>query len=110
MDPVQGQLESANQRDIERMVSNFAPDVRVEDGAGNLVTEGHEGLRALYGPMLANSPVFQAEVLTRIRVGNYVIDEERVTGIVAEEFPSELHAVTIFQVEGNLITHMRILS
>jgi hypothetical protein len=37
--------------------------------------------RATYGALFANSPALRAEVPTRMRVGELVIDEERVRGL-----------------------------
>jgi hypothetical protein len=110
MDPVQGQLEAFNARDLERFLSYYAPHTRIEDGAGNLVVEGHDGMRGFYGPAFANSPTLHAEVVSRIRVGNYIVDEERITGIVAEGFPPELHSAVVYHVDDDLITHVRLLS
>jgi len=44
-----------------------------------------------------------------MRVGNDDIDEEHITGIVMEGYPSDVHAVVIARFNGQLIEHVRIL-
>jgi len=110
MDPVQGQLDAFNERNLERFLSYYAPDTRIEDGSGNLIVQGHAGIRAFYGPVFTNSPNLRAEVVNRIRVGRYVVDEERGSGLVAEGLPSEIHGAIVYRVDGDVITHVRFLT
>lgn len=105
MDPVQAQLEAYNARDLERFIDCYTPDVVIEDGAGNLMMQGHDAMRERYGPMFAQNPELHCRIVNRIRVGEYVIDEERITG----RGPKELHAVAIYRVAGEKITHIRFL-
>lgn len=109
MDPMGGQLDAYNRHDLEGFLSYYAPDVVTEDGTGQVMIQGHAEMRQLYGTMFAQSPDLRAEVLTRIRIGNYVIDEEHLTGVVMEGFPSEVRAVVISRLNGQLIEHVRIL-
>ena len=109
MDPMDGHLDAYNRRDLEAFLSFYAPDAVMEDGTGQVVIQGHDEMRQLYGTLFAQSPDLRAEVLTRIRVGNYVIDEERITGMVMEGYPSDGHAVVIARLNGQLIEHVRIL-
>jgi uncharacterized protein (TIGR02246 family) len=109
MDPVQEQVEAFNAHDLDRFLACYAPDVVIEDGAGNVMMQGHDGMRRFYEPVFAQSPHLHADIVTRIRVGAYVIDEERGTGLNAEGFPPEMHAVVIYRVEGDKIVHARAL-
>ncbi|HWI53986.1 MAG TPA: nuclear transport factor 2 family protein [Symbiobacteriaceae bacterium] len=105
MDPVQEQLEAYNARDLERFLACYAQDVVIEDGAGNLLMKGHEEMRKRYGPMFAEHPDLHCRIANRIRINDYVVDEERITG----RGPAEVHAVAIYRVAGDLITHVRFL-
>lgn len=105
MDPAQAQLEAYNARDLQRFLTYFAPDVRIEDGQGNLMMQGHDAMRERYGPMFAQNPGLHCRIVTRIRIGEYVIDEERITG----RDPAEIHAVAIYRIQGDQITHVRFL-
>jgi hypothetical protein len=102
---VQGQLEAYNAGDVERFAQFYAPDVRIEDGEGKVLLEGREALRARYGPIFAAHPQLHCRLASRIRIGAWVVDEERITG----RGPGEQHAVAIYRVKDGLITHVRFL-
>ena len=105
MDPVQEQLEAYNARDLERFIACYTPDVVIEDGAGNLMMQGHDAMRERYGPMFAQNPDLHCRIVSRIRIGDYVVDEERITG----RGPGEVHAVAIYRLADDLIAHVRFL-
>ncbi|MGE5674164.1 MAG: nuclear transport factor 2 family protein [Mycobacterium leprae] len=105
MDPVPAQLEAYNARDLERFIACYSPDVIIEDGAGNRLMQGHDEMRARYGPMFAQYPELHCRLASRIRIGEYVVDEERITG----RRPEEEHAVAIYRVSGEKIVHVRFL-
>ncbi len=105
MDPVQGQLDAYNARDVERFLTFFTEDCVIEDGAGNLLMKGHAAMRERYGPMFAANPQLHCRIASRIRIGEYVVDEERITG----RGPEEQHAVAIYRVAGERISHVRFL-
>ena len=109
MDPVADQLKAYNERDIDRFLSCYHPNVIIEDGEGNLLMEGHEAMRAQYSSLFDSSPSLHAHLMSRIVVGNYVIDEEDVTGMKADDFPDRLHTVAIFKVDSEKIVHVRFL-
>ena len=109
MDPVQGQIDAFNNRDLEGFLSHYAADAVIEDGEGNVMMRGHEGMRQLYGALFANSPDLHAEIVNRIRVGNYVVDEERGTGLQLQGFPSEMHGIVVYRIQDNKIAHARLL-
>ena len=108
-DPVQQQLDAYNARDLDGFVAAYAEDAVLDDGEGNVVAQGHDGIRDLYGELFDRSPRLRGEVLNRITVGEYVIDEERVTGIEMEGSPSEAHAAVIYRIVGGKIAHARLL-
>jgi hypothetical protein len=110
MDPMDGHLDAYNRHDLEAFLSYYAPDVVTEDGTGQVMIQGHDTMRQLYSTLFAQSPDLRAEVVTRIRVGDYVIFEEHITGLVMEGYPSEMHAVVIARLNGQLIEHVRILT
>lgn len=105
MDPVQAQLEAYNARDLERFIECYTPDVVVEDGLGNLLMQGHATMRERYGPMFSKFPDLHCRIVSRIRIADYVVDEERITG----RGPDEVHAVAIYRLAGDKIAHVRFL-
>jgi hypothetical protein len=67
---------------------------------------GRDQMRERYGRLFDGSPDLHAEILTRIRVGSYVVDEERVTG----RPDGDLHAVAVYRLDGDgLIDRVRFL-
>jgi hypothetical protein len=108
-DPVVEQLDAYNARDLERFLACYAPDVVVENGAGERVVDGLDAMRALYARLFADSPGLHAEVTTRIRAGEFVVDEERVRGMNLPGFPPEMHAAVAYRVRDGRIVHVRLL-
>ena len=109
-DPVQQQIDAYNNQDLDAFVAAYSEDVVLEDGEGNVMAQGHDGIRELYAELFDRSPQLHGEVLNRISVGQYVIDEERVTGINMEGYPSEMHAAVIYRLAEGKIAHVRLLS
>ena len=67
---------------------------------------GHDAMRERYGQLFAGSPDLHAEIVTRIRVGSYVIDEEQVTGGPG----GDVHAAAIYRLDAaGLIDRVRFL-
>lgn len=110
MDPVSIQLEAYNTRDIDRFILSYDPEVVIEDGEGNTLMRGHGEMRTSYGSLFDASPDLHCRLVNRIRVGNYVIDEEEVTGVNLEGAPKSLHAAAIYRVENDKIAHVVILT
>lgn len=109
MDAVQVQLDAFNRRDLASFLTAYAPDAVIEDSAGSVVMDGHDGMRAMYGPLFDASPNLHAELVTRITVGTYVIDEEQVTGFTFPGYPTELHAAVIYHLVDGRIARVRML-
>ncbi len=107
MDAVQRQLEAYNARDVDAFVACYAQDVVIEDADGGLQMTGREQMRKRYGELFEAAPDLRAEIPSRIRVGSYVVDEERVSG---HPRGGDIHAVAIYRLnhEG-LIDRVRFL-
>jgi hypothetical protein len=104
-DPAQSQLEAYNARDLDAFLACYTDHCVIEDGEGARLCTGKAEMRVRYGTLFAASPDLRAEVLHRTRIGEYVIDEERITGRV----PPMSRAVAIYRVRGGLIEHVRFL-
>ena len=106
-DPVDTQLAAYNARDTEAFLVCFTVDCIVEDGAGNRLLTGKAEMRPRYAAMFAASPNLHCEILHRTRIGDYVIDEERISG----RNPPTPHAVAIYHLvetaAGLKIGHIR---
>jgi hypothetical protein len=105
-DAVERQVRAYNEGDLEEFVACYAEDVVFEDGDGNALMSGRAEMRERYGRLFASAPSLHGEIVTRIRVGSYVVDEERITG----RPDGEVHAVAIYRLDGDgLIDRVRFL-
>ena len=97
IDQVQAQLDAYNARDIDAFMACYADDVIIEDADGNIISQAQEPMRARYGAMFAQYPELHCTLVTRVRIGDHVIDEEHVTGRV----PNLVHAVAIYRLAAD---------
>jgi hypothetical protein len=99
-------VRAYNERDLDEFVACHAEGVVVEDGDGAVLMRGREEMRERYGRLFASSPNLHVEIVTRIRVGSYVVDEERIIG----RPDGDAHAVAVYRLDGDgLIDRLRIL-
>ncbi len=100
-------MDTYNARDLNRLISCFAPDAVILDGLGNQTIKGHEGMRRVYGRLFDQSPKLHAEIKATMMAGKYVVTEEHVTGINLEGYPSEAHLAVVYRVEDGKITRVQ---
>ncbi len=112
MDPVtivENLVEAFNARDLDRYVGCFSTDALYDalqsDGTVQVLAQDRTALRAIYGQLFAQSPALHIDIVQRIHVGSWVIDEEEISGCVFEGFPSAFHTATIYRLEGDTIAH-----
>ncbi len=79
VDPIQAQVEAYNAHDVDAFVACFADDVVVADGAGMTVMSGVGALRTSYAAMFEAHPDLHAEIVSRVRAGDWTVDLERVS-------------------------------
>lgn len=106
-DPVDHQLRAYNNGDLEAFLEAYSDDATVENGEGEEMMSGIEEMRAFYANLFESSPNLHCNVVNRISVGQWVIDEEEVRGAQMEGFPEEIHATVAYQVSGGEITFVR---
>jgi len=100
------QVRAWNEGDLDAFLACFAKDVVVEDADGNVQSTGRDALRVTYGQLLAEQPDREYEIVTRIRVGPWVVDEERITG----GSRGDSRAIGIYHLGGDgLIDRVRFL-
>lgn len=105
-DAVERQVRAYNERDLEGFIDCYSQEVVIEDADGPVLVSGRDEMRERYGSLFERSPDLHAEILTRIRVGSYVIDEERVTG----RPDGDMHAVAVYRLnDEGLIDRVRFL-
>jgi hypothetical protein len=104
-DPVEEHIQAYNARDLDRFVACYSPDCVMEDARGTVLARGHADFRAHFGRVFADNPELHCEILHRVRVGHYVVDEEHITG----RYGGEQHGVVVSHVSGGVIDHQRVI-
>ena len=98
-DIVQRQLEAYNARDLEAFLATYTDGVQLyRMPAKEPTTVGKEAMRAVYRQRFASTNL-HATILSRMVLGNKVIDHERVVGIRE----TAIEAVAVYEVDGGLI-------
>ncbi len=107
IDPVEAQLAAYNAHDVDAFMACYTSDCVVDDGDGTRLLTGHAEMRPRYVALFASSPNLRCEIVTRLCIGNYVIDEERISG----RAPDLRRAVVIYRIDksAGLISHVRFL-
>jgi hypothetical protein len=102
-DVVDRQIAAFRDRDLERLLGFYAAWVKVRDFAGNVLMDGLEAMRGQYGPLFRDSPELSVEIPRRMAAGDYVVDEEQVSGFVLAGYPVAMQAVVVYRVRDGLI-------
>ena len=106
---VQTAIDAYHAHDLDRCLSFYAPDVVVKRVDGEILMDGAEAVRARYAKSISDHPNLHYDIPNRIALGDYVIDEERVTGYSAGG-PDVVRAVLVYRFDGDLIREILILS
>jgi hypothetical protein len=78
-------LDALNAHDLDAFVACYAQDATIENGYDTVIARGHDELRERYGPMLEQFPDLRVESLSRVAVGEFVVQHEQVLGRGAPE-------------------------
>jgi imidazolonepropionase-like amidohydrolase len=103
VDIVQRQLNAYNAREVDAFLATYHPDAQIFDFPDTPAMRGHEEMRRIYGGMFAGAADLHAQVPTRIVAGNYVIDEEVVTGLPGGR---TIRGTAIYEVRDGLIARV----
>lgn len=103
---VERQVLAYNAHDLDEFIACYAETVVVEDADGNVLMKGREEMREQYGRIFNACPDVRGEILSRMRVGSFIVDEEHVTG----RPDGDLHAIAIYRLDkGGLIARVQFL-
>jgi uncharacterized protein (TIGR02246 family) len=109
LEVVQGQVAAFNARDAEAFTACYSSDATLVGPDGNVMMQGHDAITGMYAQLFAQSPDLHVDVLSRMTVGNWVVDEEKCSGFVFDGFPSDLHTVVVYQVGDGVIVRSQVL-
>jgi len=102
---VNRQLRAYNSRDIDAYCALFAPTAALSRlDTGQEIARGIDAIAAYYTIRFKN-PGLHCEVKSRVALGNFVIDHERVAGIDA----GFLEVIAIYEVSHSLIQSVRFI-
>jgi hypothetical protein len=103
-DLVNLQLSAYNNRDIDAFVATYATDVRVfEAGESEPIFVGTEAIRQHYGTKTFTREGLNATILSRMVVGNKVVDHERTTWT---DRPTPYEILVVYEVADDLIRNV----
>ena len=100
------QIDAYNARDIDGFLDCYASEAVIEDGRSNVLMRGREEIRAEYEPFFHDFPSLRGEVIQRISVGSWTVDEEVISGWQ----PQPVTAVVAYHVEDGRIDRVLLLS
>ncbi|MDQ2683750.1 MAG: nuclear transport factor 2 family protein [Chloroflexota bacterium] len=103
---VQFLLDALNRHNVTDFASVADDSIEVTDADGNVTLSGRDALVALYAGHFAAHPALKADLLDRISLGEWVIDETMVSGYADG---SQAHIVVIMRVRAGRIVSMRFL-
>ena len=95
------QLDAYNGRDLDAFMACWAADARILAWPGTLLAEGAETIRERHGRRFAE-PHLHACLLSRIAIGELVVDHERVTRDHHGR-AIEVEVIAIYEVRDGLI-------
>jgi uncharacterized protein (TIGR02246 family) len=99
---VQAQLEAYNAQDLDALCACFAKDCVIGDLNGAVTQDGAGQIRERYEAMFAQYPQNKAHIVSRMAVGDVVIDHERI-----DRSPElRLEAIAIYTVRDGLIARV----
>jgi hypothetical protein len=103
---VDRQVGAYNAGDVDAFAACYAEDLVIVDAAGTELTRGRAQLIEQYGRWFAANPELHAEIVSRIEIGAFVIDAERVSGTPE----GDMQAVAIYRVDdAGLIDRVQFL-
>jgi uncharacterized protein (TIGR02246 family) len=109
IDLIDAQVKAFQSRDLERFVGFYASDAVIKDGQGNVMMNGSEAIRGMYGQLFQNSPNLTVSIPSRMVVGDYVIDEEQLDGFILPGSPDQVHSVVVYRIGDGVIQEVTLL-
>ena len=99
---VQKQLEAYNAKDIDTFMSFWADDAQFFAFPSDLLAQGAAQIRERHMARFKEPNLF-GQLISRMNVGNLVVDREVVTRTFPEG-PGRVDVIGIYEVEGGKIT------
>jgi hypothetical protein len=98
-------VEAMSRRDIETFMADLAETARLINRDGQTMLDGSTAVRDMYQGVFAGNPELKVDLMDRINVGVWVIDEHLTTGFADG---SQVHAVRVYCVEDGKIQSIQV--
>jgi hypothetical protein len=108
-DLVDAQVKAFRARDLDGYVACYAAGAVIKDGDGNVMMNGIESIRGMYGQLFEQSPDLAVSIPNQMVIGDYVIHEEQLDGFNMEGYPPQVHAVVVYRVADGKIREVTLL-
>ena len=108
-DVVDAQIEAYRAKDVGRFLSYYADDASVVLFDGTAMFADKQAMREQYGKLFAESPDLHLTVASRVTAGDFVVDEEHVSGMHFGDMPTEMTALSVCRVANGKITRVMLL-
>jgi hypothetical protein len=108
-DVVDAQIEAYQAKDVERFLACYAEDASVVLFDGTPMFADKQVMREQYGELFANSPGLHLTIANRISGGEFVVDEEHVSGMHFGDMPAEMTALSVYRVTDGKIARLMLL-
>ena len=105
---IQKQSDAYNSRNVNAILECYAEDVIIEDGLGNTIVNGIEELRMFYQKLFSNSPGLKYRILSHRKVGEWIVNEEFMTGVNMDGFPDRIHGAAVYRIVNGKIAYVRL--
>jgi hypothetical protein len=109
-DLIDAQIAAYRDKDLERFLSYYAPDVTIRGGDGQVMMADREVMREQYTELFRASPDLAVDIVSRIAVGNIVVDEEHLQNFHMPGLPADLTAIVAYRVTDGKISQVYLLS
>jgi putative hydrolases of HD superfamily len=106
---VERQVEAFRARDLEGFLAHFNDDIMVLSFDGSVRWGDKAALRETYGQLFTDSPDLAVSIDSRMAVGEFVVDQEHITGFHYGDLPTELDGIAVYRVVDGKIASMTLL-
>ena len=108
-DIVDAQIEAYRARDVEQFLAHYADDISVLLFDGTPMFADKQVMREQYGKLFADSPDLSVTIASRMTAGAFVVDQEEISGFHFGDMPTEMTALSIYQVTDGKIAKLMLL-
>jgi len=106
---VDAQIEAFRARDVERFLSHYADDASVVVFDGSAMFADKQAMREQYGKLFADSSDLSVTIANRMTAGDFVVDEEHLSGFHFGDWPTEMTALSVYRITDGKISKLMVL-